>query len=490
MKKFLSIAALAATVLCSSMAHAENRANSFVITPFIGGYHFDGAEQRGVNPNGTKFSKAMSPTMLFGIKAGYNITKTIGLEAGVQYIATELTNNKSPNNISKGGWQYRLEGLYNFMPDSWFVPYIAVGYGGQHLKEVNNASKNSGIFDYGLGAKFFVTDDIAIRADVRHLIRDMGPTSNNFEYTLGIGFFFGGHKPAPAPAAPTCALAANPTTIVSGSSSTLSWTSQNATSLSIQPSVGAVVANGSASVTPSTSTNYTLTCAGEGGSTTSNATVQVTTPAAPLAPVCNLSATPASIVKGDSSALNWSCQNATDCVIRPAVGAVEATSGTRNVAPTDTTDFTLICRGQGGVTNNTATVQVRAPKVMTKPEGEACETVTIKVLFDFDKYFIKPQFKGELKRAADAIARHPNSFTRIAGHTDNIGTFKYNMGLSQRRANAVRNYLIKNFNVNPKQLDAKGYSFSKPIATNKTAAGRALNRRVQAEIYCSPDEKK
>jgi len=66
----------------------------------------------------------------------------------------------------------------------------------------------------------------------------------------------------------------------------------------------------------------------------------------------------------------------------------------------------------------------------------------------------------------------------LLGHTDSIGTEEYNMGLSQRRADAVRNAMIK-LGVAPERLVARGYGESKPIATNSTEEGRAENRRVE-----------
>ncbi|MGA8182577.1 MAG: peptidoglycan-associated lipoprotein Pal [Terriglobia bacterium] len=88
--------------------------------------------------------------------------------------------------------------------------------------------------------------------------------------------------PAPAPEKPTVNLTAVPSTIESGQSVTLSWTSENATSLDLQPGIGAVQASGSTSVSPTESTTYTLTANGPGGEATSTARVTVT--AAPPPP--------------------------------------------------------------------------------------------------------------------------------------------------------------------------------------------------------------
>jgi len=87
--------------------------------------------------------------------------------------------------------------------------------------------------------------------------------------------------PAPAPQKPTVNLSAVPSTIQSGQSVTLSWTSENATSLDLQPGVGAVQSSGSTSVSPSQSTTYTLTAKGPGGEATSTARVTVTSPPPP-----------------------------------------------------------------------------------------------------------------------------------------------------------------------------------------------------------------
>jgi peptidoglycan-associated lipoprotein len=90
--------------------------------------------------------------------------------------------------------------------------------------------------------------------------------------------------PPPPKAAPVCTLTAEPTTIEKGQSATLSWTSENATTLNLEPGVGNVQASGSQSVTPDDSTTYTLTATGEGGSNTCEARVTVTAPPPPPPP--------------------------------------------------------------------------------------------------------------------------------------------------------------------------------------------------------------
>ena len=100
------------------------------------------------------------------------------------------------------------------------------------------------------------------------------------------------------------------------------------------------------------------------------------------------------------------------------------------------------------------------------------------VFFDFDKYNIKPRFYPELDAVVKVLNRNPSVKIRIEGNTDNIGTANYNMGLSERRAKAVMEYLVK-AGIDKNRLSTIGYGFSKPIATNATDEGRALNRRVE-----------
>lgn len=100
------------------------------------------------------------------------------------------------------------------------------------------------------------------------------------------------------------------------------------------------------------------------------------------------------------------------------------------------------------------------------------------VFFDFDKYNIKPRFYPELDAVVKVLNRNPSVKIRIEGNTDNIGTANYNMGLSEKRAKAVMEYLVK-AGIDKNRLSTIGYGFSKPIATNATDEGRALNRRVE-----------
>jgi OOP family OmpA-OmpF porin len=102
------------------------------------------------------------------------------------------------------------------------------------------------------------------------------------------------------------------------------------------------------------------------------------------------------------------------------------------------------------------------------------------VLFDFDKADVKSKYHDELKRVSDYMKAYPWEKAVLEGHTDSKGTDEYNMKLSQRRVDNIKNYLVNKLGISADRLTAIGYGESRPIATNDTEEGRQLNRRVQA----------
>jgi OOP family OmpA-OmpF porin len=90
--------------------------------------------------------------------------------------------------------------------------------------------------------------------------------------------------------------------------------------------------------------------------------------------------------------------------------------------------------------------------------------------------------KAKLRKVIEFIKKYPGKKFKLEGHTDNIGTEKYNQALSERRAGAVKEYLIKRGGIDGTKITTVGYGELKPVASNKTRAGRAKNRRVDILI--------
>jgi outer membrane protein OmpA-like peptidoglycan-associated protein len=99
------------------------------------------------------------------------------------------------------------------------------------------------------------------------------------------------------------------------------------------------------------------------------------------------------------------------------------------------------------------------------------------VFFDFDKSIIKPEGRIKLDSAVTILNRYPDMRVEIQGHTDSVGTEQYNIGLSNRRANSVKDYLMSK-GIAESRLQTRGFGETSPATSNDTAAGRALNRRV------------
>lgn len=101
--------------------------------------------------------------------------------------------------------------------------------------------------------------------------------------------------------------------------------------------------------------------------------------------------------------------------------------------------------------------------------------------FDTNSADLKPAAFGELDAYADYMNQMSDSSVKVTGHTDSTGSATYNQKLSERRANAVKGYL-EGKGIAADRISATGAGESQPIASNKTAEGRAENRRVEVEI--------
>lgn len=110
--------------------------------------------------------------------------------------------------------------------------------------------------------------------------------------------------------------------------------------------------------------------------------------------------------------------------------------------------------------------------------GAAKKSIVLRgINFDFDKSNIKPEAEPVLDAAAEVLKENPDVRVRVGGHTDSVGADAYNQGLSERRANSVRDYLVSH-GIDASRLTAVGFGESQPVADNGTADGRAQNRRV------------
>jgi outer membrane protein OmpA-like peptidoglycan-associated protein len=103
------------------------------------------------------------------------------------------------------------------------------------------------------------------------------------------------------------------------------------------------------------------------------------------------------------------------------------------------------------------------------------------VLFDFNKYTLKPEAREKLAKVSGILLAYPDLKLQVEGHTDNIGSDEYNQKLSEERADGVRDYLVSQSVVDA-NVTARGLGKNDPIADNSTNQGRAKNRRVELVV--------
>ena len=402
MKK--KIASLIAVLLLTTAgaASAEQRAGALTLSPFVGGYTFDGTEHLQTRP-------------VYGLRLGYDITKNIGVELSGEYGATKTSNN-NPFVGNVNMYNARLEVFYNFMADSKFVPFVGVGGGYSHgnndkngipVKQGgNNLNNNDATAQLALGFKYFLAEDIALRTDVRgimsfHATPAFQISKNdywaNYEYTLGLQFMFGGKKPVVAkvvepPPPPAPAPAPKPV------------------------------------------------------------------PPPPPAPVDGKVG-----AWSDWSACSVPCGGGTQTRTRPVItqpangGAVlPALSESRSCNP-------QVCMEE--------------------------EKVNLLIEFDFNKAVVKKDFYPNVDAIGAFLKKNEKVTITLDGWTDKIGSDKYNKKLSQKRADAVKKYLVDKFKIDQARITAVGHGKSFKY-DNKTAEGRYKNRRVEMNQTVMVEKKK
>ncbi len=124
-------------------------------------------------------------------------------------------------------------------------------------------------------------------------------------------------------------------------------------------------------------------------------------------------------------------------------------------------------------------------EVQRTSEEELVVILREKILFDTDKYSLKPGAQDNLVKIGTVLQKYPDFDIDAEGHTDSTGSENYNQWLSEKRAGAVADFLIKN-GLGPARIHASGMGEMRPVATNETAEGRQQNRRV--ELHITPRE--
>src|ERR1035437_9121674 len=179
-------------------ARSEIKAGSFEVNPFVGYNFFQGSQNLNNAP-------------VFGGRFGYNFTRYFGIEVAGEYISTRV-DDEAKTDYTEGQFGYpmdrvnltfyHIDAVLHFIPDGKFNPFIVAGYGGTHYNPSISANNHDmPAFNVGVGAKYWLTEHIALRADVQdYMVTEIfQETYHNIRATVGIVFAFGGKsKSAPA----------------------------------------------------------------------------------------------------------------------------------------------------------------------------------------------------------------------------------------------------------------------------------------------------
>jgi OmpA-OmpF porin, OOP family len=436
-------------------AYADIKAGAVSITPFGGVYTFEGNEY-----------DLNTPTYTVGLRAGYNFTENIGVEGVFSFTPTKVKDITGDDEVNLFG--YGVEFIYHFMPESSVVPFVAVGIGEIHYDTPAGSDiMNKFFIDYGAGVKIFITDDIALRADVRHVL----PTNDNyndFMGTLGITFSFGGHKkevvvakveepppPPPPPPAPKC---------------------------SNVPAGCMVDKDGC----PIDSDNDGV-CDGLDKCPNTPTGVAVDKDGCPIDSdkdgvpdyLDKCPNTPAGVAVDKDGCPIDSDKDGVPDYLDKCPNTPTGVSVDKDGCPVDS--------DKDGVPDYLDKCPNTPAGAKVEKDGCVHEkvTITLNVEFDTSKSIIKDKYADDIQKVADFMKTYPDSTAAIEGHTDNVlrqSDPEFNIKLSQARADSVRQYLIDKFQIDSSRLTAQGYGPDRPVDTNDTKEGRQKNRRVDAVI--------
>jgi len=509
---------------------AENRQGSFNLSPFVGGYVLDNDQRLEDRP-------------MFGLRAGYNFTKNLGLEGMFGYSLTDTKESYGSRETDL--YRYGGDILFHFMPDSDFVPFIAVGGGGINSETENSPSAPSpgaGLVSAGGGVKYFVSPNVALRGDVREVMLLNGSKELNFEYSAGLTFQFGGTKNAVVATAAPVAVAADttpPTVVFTAPENGATNVNANqrasvAFSEAMDPATisgetftlkqgntplsGNVATNGSNAIfTPASSfekgKSYTGTVTTGARDLAGNrlvrnhewvfttGTVNDTTPPTVIFTSPINGATAAPLKQNVNVAFS---ENMDPATLNPATfslkqGKVPVDGNVTTAAATASFDpANKLEKGK----EYTATVTTGASDLAgnrlakehnwkftaySEPKVVGILVTLQNAHFNFDSAEISENGKTILNTNSKALKTKPELQIRIAGHTSAAGSDEYNQALSERRAESVKAYLVNEGGIDANRLSTIGYGEKNPVQheadpSDKLSPAALANMRVVLEI--------
>ena len=469
---------LPAALLFAAPAHAQDESGrgGVEINAFYGVLNGIGAQEFAEDP----VPWSLDNNQFFGGRLGYVFRNGLGLEGFFGYLDSQIQGSPyNRENATANNWGGDL--TYNFNIERNFQLALLAGAGSQSwtLDVPGLESESAFAFNYGAALKVFFTRAFAMRIDWRNYHSpdglknaraalnpegtELGDKSlNTTEWTVGASYFFGGPKDSDRDGV-TDSRDACPTTP--------RGVDVDATGCAFDYDGDGVAAY--ADACPDTPSGATVDGSGCPADTDSDGVFDGLDQCAD---------TPAGAEVDDRG-----CPTDRDgdgifvgidlCPNTPAGVLVDVTG-----CPLDT-DSDGMFDGIDQCPDTPAGAEVDDRGCTVVQAGVAAGLLVLdNVEFEFNSADIAAATMATLDEVGQALATRPESGVEIQGHTDAVGAAAYNMQLSQRRAEAVRDYLLANFDLNADRLVAEGYGEADPIASNDTDEGRSRNRRVQFVI--------
>jgi peptidoglycan-associated lipoprotein len=221
---------------------------------------------------------------------------------------------------------------------------------------------------------------------------------------------------------------------------------------------------------------------------------KTTVPSAPEAPsspapTASITATPQTVDKGDAVVLVWRTTDATDVAL-DGVGAVKPNDQLM-LAPTETTTYHVVAKGEGGDAEASVTVTVNAggppppPPSAASTDSSADEQAfhdNVKdIFFDYDSYDIRPDGQSAAAAAVTWLKAHPGVKIVIGGYCDDRGSTEYNIALGENRANAAKSAIVKG-GVDNSRVRIVSYGKEKQFCTEEAESCWQQNRRAAFQL--------
>jgi OOP family OmpA-OmpF porin len=400
-KKMLPVV-LSAVFLLPLAAQAEIKAGSVELSPFVGYNFYDNQHNLKDRP-------------VFGGRIGYNFTNHFGLEGTGEFSKTRA-DDKNQAWTEQGQFtgsddvkiiSYHLDLLYHFMPEEKFNPFITAGYGASHYNpEIN--SKNMRLMNVGVGAKYWVAENVALRVDVSDKMT-FDEHLHNLSATAGVVFAFGGESAAAPVDRPV--------------DSDADGVVDSRDKCPNTPTAVAVDKDGCPLDADKDGVpDYLDKC-----------------PATPTGVAVDANGCPLDSDKdGVANYLD-------KCPDTPTGVVVDKDGCPKKVV-----------------------ILASEPQVEEKVKVAAAEPEEVVILafedihFDFNKSTLTPEAKTLLKKNLLLLKENPKAHIRIAGYTSASGTDEYNQALSERRATAVNEFLVSEGVVKAGRLSTIGYGSTQP----------------------------